>query len=140
MTSGEPANPERAIRILIADDEESMRHFVQMGLKRLGHQVVTVPDGAAAIAVWHDAHGTEQAFDVAVLDPPRLGAPGRLAQVCMTRPRRILYVSCHPPSLARDLPEAHAAGYELSELILVDMFPHGPHVELLAVLDPRSGP
>ena len=90
-----------------------------------------------------DAHryeAGEAVFDVAVLDPPRMGAPGRLAQVCMTRPRRILYVSCHPPSLARDLPEAHAAGYELSELILVDMFPHGPHVELLAVLDPRSGP
>ena len=98
MTSGEPANPERAIRILIADDEESMRHFVQMGLKRLGHQVVTAPDGAAAIAVWHDAHGTEQAFDVAVLDVrmPQADGPAVLMRIRSQDPEAVvLLMSAH---------------------------------------------
>jgi DNA-binding NtrC family response regulator len=68
MTCGEPARSERATRVLVADDEESMRHFVQMGLKRLGHEVFAVADGEAAIAAWTEAAGTDHAFDVAVLD------------------------------------------------------------------------
>lgn len=90
-----------------------------------------------------DAHrfeAGEAVFDVAILDPPRQGAPGRLAQLCLTRPKRILYVSCHPPALRRDLQEARAAGYHLAELVLVDMFPQTRHTELLAVLDPEGGP
>ena len=72
-TAGTPPRP---TRVLVADDEESMRHFVQMGLKRLGHQVVAVADGEAAIDAWSKASGTDQAFDVAVLDVRMPGADG----------------------------------------------------------------
>jgi 23S rRNA (uracil1939-C5)-methyltransferase len=74
----------------------------------------------------------EQFFDVAILDPPRAGAPGLLERLAVTRPAAILYVSCNPRTLGRDL--AHARDYELEELVVFDMFPQTEHAEVLAVL------
>ncbi len=76
-------------------------------------------------------------FDVAVLDPPRAGARGAMAAVCATRPRGIVLVSCHPASLARDLSQAMAQGYEPTRLELHDLFPLTSHVESLVVLTRR---
>jgi DNA-binding NtrC family response regulator len=55
--------PSPALRVLVADDEESMRHFLQRGLARAGHTVETVENGEMAVARWLGA-----AFDLAVLD------------------------------------------------------------------------
>ncbi|RME25378.1 MAG: hypothetical protein D6798_09110 [Deltaproteobacteria bacterium] len=73
-------------------------------------------------------------FDVAILDPPRAGAPGVLAQLCLTRPRGIVYVCCNPRILERDLRPALEAGYRLRSLTPLDMFPLTEHLELVAVL------
>ena len=73
-------------------------------------------------------------FDVAILDPPRSGAPGVLAKVALTRPRLILYLSCDPLTLARDLNTVHGQGYRVASLQPYDMFPGTEHVETLAVL------
>lgn len=74
-------------------------------------------------------------FDVAVLDPPRAGAPGLLQKLVVTRPRAILYLSCDAVSLARDLRSVVAGGgYRVERLALYDMFPGTEHVETLAVL------
>jgi len=73
-------------------------------------------------------------FDVAILDPPRAGAPGVLAQLCVTRPKGIVYVCCNPGVLGRDLRPALQAGYRLRSLTPLDMFPLTEHVELVAVL------
>ncbi|MEC7948851.1 MAG: hypothetical protein VX265_14885 [Myxococcota bacterium] len=74
-------------------------------------------------------------FDVAVLDPPRAGARGVLSQLAITRPRRIIYVSCHAQALARDAREATGAGYRIAHLAVFDMFPQTPHVETLCVFE-----
>lgn len=74
-------------------------------------------------------------FDVAVLDPPRAGARGVLSQLVVTRPRRIVYVSCNASALARDLREARAAGYTPCHVAVFDMFPQTPHVETVCVLE-----
>ncbi|MFT4974582.1 MAG: 23S rRNA (uracil1939-C5)-methyltransferase [Myxococcota bacterium] len=74
-------------------------------------------------------------FEVVVLDPPRAGAPGVLAQLIVTRPRRIIYVSCNPTALARDIRPALSAGYRLVRLDSLDMFPQTHHAEALCVLD-----
>ncbi len=74
-------------------------------------------------------------FDVAILDPPRAGAPGLLAELMITRPRAILYVSCDPRSLARDLRHAQDLGYRVSGLELFDMFPQTSHCETLCILE-----
>lgn len=76
-------------------------------------------------------------FDVAVLDPPRIGAASVLSQLALTRPRLILYVSCNPHALAKDLEQARASGYEISELVVFDMFPGTEHAEVLCALRPR---
>jgi len=73
-------------------------------------------------------------FDVALLDPPRRGAPGVLEQLLTTRPRAVLYVSCSPHALRRDLRPARSAGYRVTSLELFDMFPQTGHMELLCVL------
>jgi len=74
-------------------------------------------------------------FDVAILDPPRAGAPGLLERLAVTRPAAILYVSCNARTLGSDL--AHLRGYALEEVVVFDMFPQTEHTEVLAVLARR---
>jgi 23S rRNA (uracil1939-C5)-methyltransferase len=71
-----------------------------------------------------------------LLDPPRLGAaPDMLAVIARAAPERVLYVSCHPGSLARDLGIlVHEHGFILESAGVVDMFPHTAHVESMALL------
>lgn len=70
-----------------------------------------------------------------VLDPPRTGA-GRDVMALITRlaPAQLVYVACDPVALARDVAFASAAGYRLTKLTALDMFPHTHHVEAVATL------
>jgi 23S rRNA (uracil1939-C5)-methyltransferase len=70
-----------------------------------------------------------------LLDPPRVGARAVLGALAALTPRRLLYISCHPGSLARDLMVlVHEHGFTLDAAGVVDMFPHTAHVESLALL------
>jgi len=75
-------------------------------------------------------------FSHVLLDPPRVGAaPEMLAAIAGLAPERVLYVSCHPGSLARDLAVlVHEHGFILESAGVVDMFPHTAHVESMALL------
>jgi 23S rRNA (uracil1939-C5)-methyltransferase len=78
----------------------------------------------------------QQGFDKLLLDPPRTGADAAIPQLPLVRVRRIVYVSCHPGSLARDagiLVRGH--GYRLSAAGVMDMFPHTAHVESIALFE-----
>ena len=71
--------------------------------------------------------------DVIVVDPPRSGLhPKVVEQIAKLNPDRIVYVSCNPATQARDARMFTTAGYELSRLQPVDMFPHTSHVENVA--------
>lgn len=73
--------------------------------------------------------------DVLILDPPRKGCQRELFDVIeQMSPRRIVYVSCDPATLARDLALLASKGYKTLELTPVDMFPRTPHVETVALL------
>ena len=73
-------------------------------------------------------------FDRVLLDPPRAGAREVLAAVPRWRAPRIVYVSCHPGTLARDAGIlVHEHGYRLDGAGIIDMFPHTAHVESIAV-------
>jgi 23S rRNA (uracil1939-C5)-methyltransferase len=72
-----------------------------------------------------------------VLDPPRAGAQEVLASVSSLAPQRVLYISCHPGSLARDLGVlVNEHGFTLEAAGVLDMFPHTAHFESLALLSP----
>jgi 23S rRNA (uracil1939-C5)-methyltransferase len=75
-------------------------------------------------------------FDAVVLDPPREGCdPSVIDRVLGPRgPARVVYVSCDPLSLARDLARITKRGYAIESMQPVDMFPHTPHIETVVVL------
>jgi 23S rRNA (uracil1939-C5)-methyltransferase len=74
-------------------------------------------------------------FDVVVLDPPRAGAKDALAGIAAAKPARIVYVSCDPATLRRDLGLLLGLGYRASHARGFDMFPHTPHVETVVRLE-----
>jgi 23S rRNA (uracil1939-C5)-methyltransferase len=73
-------------------------------------------------------------LDVVVLDPPRQGARLASPNVARARPRRVVYVSCDPATLARDLQEFRAEGYSIDRAIALDLFPQTSHVETVLAL------
>jgi 23S rRNA (uracil1939-C5)-methyltransferase len=77
-----------------------------------------------------------QSYDKVLLDPPRTGAREVLPVIARSGAKRVVYISCHPGSLARDaglLVQEH--GYTLRAAGVMDMFPHTAHVESLAVFE-----
>lgn len=76
-----------------------------------------------------------------LLDPPRTGARELLPALAALAPERVLYISCHPGSLARDLGVlVHEHGMRLEAAGVVDMFPHTAHVESVALLAAAGAP
>ena len=92
---------------------------------------------AADLAVdQRDAPWAKADYDLVLLDPPRSGAEAVLEYLPRKSVRRVVYVSCHPGSLARDagtLVNRH--GFTLSAAGAMDMFPHTAHVESIALFD-----
>ncbi|PKM09151.1 MAG: 23S rRNA (uracil(1939)-C(5))-methyltransferase RlmD [Gammaproteobacteria bacterium HGW-Gammaproteobacteria-4] len=75
-------------------------------------------------------------FNKLLLDPPRAGAAQVLAQLPLKGISRIVYVSCHPASLARDAGFlVNERGYEIKAAGVMDMFPHTAHVESIALFE-----
>jgi 23S rRNA (uracil1939-C5)-methyltransferase len=85
-------------------------------------------------AVPANAPWLQRGYDRVLLDPPRSGAESILPQVAATGARRLVYVSCHPASLARDAGIlVHRCGFRLLGAGVMDMFPHTGHVESVAL-------
>ncbi len=77
-----------------------------------------------------------QPWDKILLDPPRAGADKVLEYLPHKQTRRIVYVSCHPASLARDAGIlVHQHGFKLTSAGVMDMFPHTAHVESIALFE-----
>ncbi len=78
-------------------------------------------------------------YDVIVLDPPRagLGEEGTAA-ACRVANQRIVYVSCDPATLARDLKVAAAKGFDVEDITVFDLMPMTSHIEIVATLKSRS--
>lgn len=74
-------------------------------------------------------------IDVVVTDPPRAGCSKQFLHSMVTlSPKRIVYISCNPETLARDLYVLRTAGYRVNEIQPVDMFPYTDHVECVVLL------
>ncbi|NOT33267.1 MAG: 23S rRNA (uracil(1939)-C(5))-methyltransferase RlmD [Candidatus Eisenbacteria bacterium] len=73
---------------------------------------------------------------IVVVDPPRAGLhPRVVARIAELTPRRVIYVSCNPATLARDLKDFAALGFALDHVTPFDLFPHTPHIECVARLE-----
>ena len=78
--------------------------------------------------------------DVAVIDPPRAGLSQKVVRrIVEAAPKRIVYVSCNPTTLAPNAAQLVEAGYELKRVRPVDMFPQTPHIECVALLEAGPG-
>lgn len=76
-----------------------------------------------------------ETFDTVFLDPPRAGASRAfLTALCALAPKRVVYISCNPETLARDLSFLRANHYRVKRIQPVDMFPHTRHVETVVLL------
>jgi len=74
-------------------------------------------------------------YDLMVLDPPRAGChPKAIKSILVIRPRKIVYISCNPATLARDIAGLVEGGYRLEKSIPIDLFPHTYHIEAVCRL------
>lgn len=86
-----------------------------------------------------DAAASNEKYDVVIMDPPRSGSTVKfLKSVVKLAPKTVVYVSCNPETLARDLMFLVRNGYKVKKIQPVDMFPHTNHVETVAVLSRKS--
>ncbi len=102
-------------------------------LNAIGNAAFFAGDVGRSLEELHERSGDP---DVVVVDPPRAGLSGRAVRhLGRLAPRRIVYVSCNPTTLAGNLKELVTEwGYKLERVKPVDMFPHTPHVEAVALL------
>lgn len=104
----------------------------QNGISNTRHFVGNLFEPAPALP-W-----MKERFDKILLDPPRAGAMEIMPHLARMKPKRIVYVSCNPATLARDagiLVNEH--GFRLRAAGVMDMFPHTAHVESIAVFEPK---
>lgn len=96
-----------------------------------------VGEAEKVIPEQYQKHGIKA--DVIVVDPPRKGCDEALLQTIVEMgPKRVVYVSCDPTTLARDLKYLCERGYGVDEVQAVDMFPHTMHVETVVKLYKKS--
>jgi 23S rRNA (uracil1939-C5)-methyltransferase len=118
----------------VEGDERLVRGAVENaarnGITNAGFHTADLFSGIAG-AAW-----AEGRYDGVILDPPRAGARELIPAIDAWRPSRVLYISCHPGTLARDtglLVGTH--GFRLAAAGIADMFPHTAHVESVALFE-----
>lgn len=77
----------------------------------------------------------QHGFNKVLLDPARAGAAGVMQHVLKLSPKKVVYVSCNPATLARDSEALLNAGYTMSHLAMLDMFPHTGHLESMVLFE-----
>ena len=83
---------------------------------------------------------SDKKIDVVMMDPPRSGSNTVfLSSLCKLTPKRVVYISCGPESLARDLKFLTKHGYTVEKIVGVDMFPWTCHVECIACIQREKG-
>lgn len=115
---------------------EAVDAMVQRGRENATKMGIDNAQFVAANLLTLSEHRLQQTcgkIDAVLLDPPRDGAKEIIDKLSQLSPKRIVYVSCNPATLARDAKVLAAAGYQLDSLGVLDMFPHTGHIESMAL-------
>jgi 23S rRNA (uracil1939-C5)-methyltransferase len=124
----------RAGRVLGIDGDalltaQAQDNAVHNGIANVDFHTQNLYDEAGLVGGW-------QGFNKWVLDPPRSGAMEIIKHMPATVPERIVYVSCHPATLARDGHDlVHLLGYRFRAVGVIDMFPQTSHLESVALFE-----
>ena len=82
---------------------------------------------------------SEGKIDVVILDPPRIGCNKKVLEaITENNLKKIIYVSCNPNTLTRDLEILNSKNYKIKSIQPIDMFPHSYHVECVVLLECKS--
>ena len=121
---------------IVADAVEcAKRNAACSGIQNASFYTGDAADAEKILDAAECARGEKIRPDVVILDPPRKGCDAKLLSfVASLSPRRIVYVSCNPDTLARDIAILLPLGYETNAVRPVDMFPATGHVESVACL------
>jgi 23S rRNA (uracil1939-C5)-methyltransferase len=124
----------KAREVVGVEGEMSMVRRAQHNAEQngIGNVRVYKADLAADIT---DLPWAREGFDRVLLDPARPGALEVMPHIVKLAPRRVVYVSCNPVTLARDSKVLVNAGYRLRRLGMLDMFPHTGHLESIALFE-----
>jgi len=123
---------------------EQLAEAVDMAIENARHnQIDNAQFICADVMKWlKEAADSLQALNdplLVVIDPPRSGLHPKVpAQLLAARPSRIVYVSCNPATLARDVALFREGGYVLESVTPIDMFPHTAHIECVSLLVPEN--
>lgn len=123
-------------RVVAVEGEAGLVQRARQNAQRLGLDIEFAR--ADLFQPQHDAPWIRGQYDAVLLDPPRAGAQEVLPLVADRGAPRLLYVSCHPGTLARDAGAlVNRYGYRLARAGVIDMFPHTAHVESMALFERR---
>jgi len=129
----------RCARLYGIEADESAVHCARENLKRAGIHSAAFYAGDMAHILRNQFIRKNLTVDVAVVDPPRTGLdPDTIAALGVMNPPKIVYVSCSPATLARDLRSLAGFGYGMRRVKPLDMFPHTSHVETVVLLERDS--
>ena len=123
----------RFTQVLGVEANERATRFARANLESA--QLSTAQVFTADVGNWLAGPEVASTPDLLLLDPPRTGAENKvISGILSLKPARIVYVSCDPATLARDLKKLLAGGYFLDTVTAFDMFPQTHHVETVVRL------
>jgi 23S rRNA (uracil1939-C5)-methyltransferase len=125
-----PARPLEGVRFELGSARDVAKRLAKRAAKTADRAKVDQMAGATSRGTLRE----EAVFDAVVLDPPRTGAAEAIEDIVALRAQTIIYVSCDPATLARDVEQLVAAGYRAERAWPVDMMPQTSHIEVVMKL------
>lgn len=124
-----------ASKITCVEEVESAHKDALENIKNNNANNIEAIQGDAAL-IFEDLINKNTEFDVVLLDPPRKGCDNNALDYAIKLAKKyIIYVSCNPATLARDLKYLHENGFKTKYIQPVDMFPHTYHIESIALIE-----
>jgi len=108
--------------------ERARHNALHNGISNTSFSCEDSSSGVASLA------SESKSFDLILLDPPRSGADAVVRDVHRLKPEYLVYISCDPPTLGRDLSLLQKTGFRVESVQPVDMFPQTYHLESVTLL------